>query len=148
LYDSIVKLSPDGRVLERREFTFGSRPGQFKTITGLAADSAGNIYAADYLNNRVQKLSPSGVPLDVWRGNRVGGPGLSHPQGLTLDSRDNLYVVDSNAGRVVNRLHLGVWLRVPLRSHWHIRIPRKSDQRAAGRRRGRLQGECARRHGR
>lgn len=100
LSNTIVKLSPQGVVLGRFALSFGSGAGQVKIITGLAADASGNMYLADYLNNRVQKLSPEGEPLASWS----GGPrnaGFSHPQGLALDAQGNVYVVDSQGTRVL-----------------------------------------------
>jgi len=39
----------------------GNRTGQMHQVEGLAIDSAGNLYAADLLNHRIQKFAP-GVP--------------------------------------------------------------------------------------
>ncbi len=60
----IQKLSPTGEFLEQwgktgtfgTETSFGKDPGQFARPTGLALDSKGNLYVADQLNNRIQKL--------------------------------------------------------------------------------------------
>jgi DNA-binding beta-propeller fold protein YncE len=101
LYDSILKLAPNGTIIRRFEFTYGSAPGQFKAIAGIAADAAGNMYVADFLNSRIQKLSPAGVPLAAWRGNGGNGTGISYPEAVTLDAHGNLYVLDSDAGRVL-----------------------------------------------
>ncbi|MCX6021356.1 MAG: TIGR03663 family protein [Chloroflexi bacterium] len=38
----------------------GSGPGAFEAPKGVALDAAGNIYVADSLNSRVQKLDPTG----------------------------------------------------------------------------------------
>jgi hypothetical protein len=71
---------------------------------GVAVDSQGNIYMADYGggrgNGRIQKLSPSGQPLAQW-GYRGSGSGqFSSPWGVTLDSQGNIYVADSNNSRI------------------------------------------------
>src|SRR6185312_7651706 len=39
----------------------GSGNGQFNDTSGIAIDSSGNIYVADYSNNRVQKFNSAGV---------------------------------------------------------------------------------------
>jgi tripartite motif-containing protein 71 len=37
----------------------GSGDGQFNFTEGIAVDSSGNVYVADYGNNRIQVFSPS-----------------------------------------------------------------------------------------
>ena len=38
----------------------GDKPGRFNEPSGICVDSAGNIYAADTVNGRIQKFSPDG----------------------------------------------------------------------------------------
>jgi len=52
----------------------GSAAGQFLTPEGITVDTRGNVYVAetdsvsqDSCNCRVQKLSPTGKPLAVWK---------------------------------------------------------------------------------
>ncbi|MFO1500688.1 MAG: chitobiase/beta-hexosaminidase C-terminal domain-containing protein [Verrucomicrobiota bacterium] len=78
----------------------GSTPGfadavgtaaQFNAPAGLAADSAGNVYVADLLNNRVRKLDTA---------NRVTtlASGFLRPSGVTVDKALNIiYVADTGA---------------------------------------------------
>jgi uncharacterized protein (TIGR03437 family) len=76
---------------------------------GMAADSAGNVYVADFQNHRVRRISPSGAIQTVAgtgqpgvRGD--GGPAttaeLNHPLGLATDPQGNLYIADSTNHRV------------------------------------------------
>ena len=68
---------------------------------GLAVDSAGNLYIADSANNRVRRVSPSGVIATV-AGNGTpgysgdGGPAadaeLNSPTDLAIDGSGNLYI--------------------------------------------------------
>jgi DNA-binding beta-propeller fold protein YncE len=95
----ILKLSQTGRVLARWG-RYGTRPGEFNEPAGIAVDSHGNVYVADFGNDRIQKLSSSGRVLAVW-----GSPGTSRgqfdlPLGLTVDSQDNVYVADYLNNRV------------------------------------------------
>lgn len=68
---TIEKLSATGQVLLRFGGT-GTAPGKFDlgsdvTIACLEVDAAGNIYADDPENNRIQKFSPTGQVLAVWK---------------------------------------------------------------------------------
>jgi sugar lactone lactonase YvrE len=62
---------------------------QFNSPAGLAADSAGNIYVADLLNNMVRKIDPANNVSTV-------AIGFSRPTSVTVDNANNLiYVADT-----------------------------------------------------
>lgn len=42
---------------------FGSGPGQFKNAASVDVDASGRVYVADYMNDRIQVLSPEGNHL-------------------------------------------------------------------------------------
>lgn len=77
--------------------------------TGLAFDSAGNLYIADTDNNIVREVSVDGVVTTV-AGNGVegfagdGGPAagaqLDTPTGIAVDSSGNLYIADAHNNRI------------------------------------------------
>lgn len=54
----------------------GAGPGKFAGIWGVSTDSAGNIYAADTGNRRIQKLAPDGGFVMEWTS--YGGVALAH----------------------------------------------------------------------
>lgn len=69
-----------------------------------AVDSQGNIYFADFGNNRVRKIDPNGVTTTVAGNGIVGytgdnGPAasatLNYPSGVALDVVGNLYIADT-----------------------------------------------------
>jgi sugar lactone lactonase YvrE len=75
----------------------------------LAVDGSGNVFIADTGNNRVRKVSASGV-ISSLAGTGVagfsgeGGPAanaqLQNPQGVAVDHSGNLFIVDANDYRV------------------------------------------------
>ncbi len=78
--------------------------------SGLAVAASGAIYIADKYNLQIRKVS-SGIISTVAGIGTFGsgffgdnGPavlaGLSHPYGVTVDSKNNLFIADSEANRV------------------------------------------------
>jgi uncharacterized protein (TIGR03437 family) len=76
--------------------------------TGVAVDSAGNLYIADTGNSRVRKVS-NGVITTVAGNGGYGFSGdnvpaasaqLFNPEGVAVDSAGNLYIADSRDNRI------------------------------------------------
>ena len=78
---------PSQRVLP---FTGLNLPG------GVAVDPPGNVYVADYGNDRVVKLSAGTLDQDV-----LPFTDLVKPAGVAVDSAGNVYVADSGNRRVM-----------------------------------------------
>ena len=78
---------------------------QLNLPVGVAVDSSGNLYIADFGNSRVRKVSASGATIGTVAGNGSagysgdGGPAvkaqLTGPQGVAVDSAGNLYIADT-----------------------------------------------------
>jgi sugar lactone lactonase YvrE len=77
----------------------GRDNGQFITPAGIALDSAGNIWVADFNNNRIQKFSGSGSYLQQFGNNGRGQ--TDHPAGVAIDSSGNVWVADTLKCRIV-----------------------------------------------
>jgi trimeric autotransporter adhesin len=77
---------------------------------GVTVDSAGNLYIADIVNNRIRIVSAATGTITTIAGNGTagfsgdGGPAtsaeLNNPDGVTLDSAGNLYIADSANERI------------------------------------------------
>jgi sugar lactone lactonase YvrE len=100
----VVKLSQDGVVLGTFG-SYGTRPGQIISPTGVAVDHSGNIYVADGTLNRITKFSPRGKFLTKWKGG-----GFSTPGGEAFDPHGHLWVTDLYNNRVVEYSTSGKYL--------------------------------------
>jgi sugar lactone lactonase YvrE len=95
----ILVYSPTGQPLAEIGQRAGPGLGTFYGVTGLAADSQGNIWVSD-LTHWLRKFSPSGQEL--FRVNdRPVTMNLDIPASLAIDPDDNLYAVDALNSRLL-----------------------------------------------
>ncbi len=78
----------------------GTGNGQFSDPEGIAIDSAGNVYVAEYYNNRIQKFSSDGTFITSWGSEGTGNGQFSSPYDVAIDSAGNVYVADSDNNRI------------------------------------------------
>ena len=76
---------------------------QLATPQGIAVDSAGNLFIADYYNNRIREVSGGVITTVVGNGTLgfadnvpAAGPVLYEPNGIAVDSAGNLYIADGS----------------------------------------------------
>ena len=105
----VQRFSPSGRFLGQWG-SFGSGPGQFGAVDGLAVDAAGDVFVLDSTHARVERFTASGRLLGEWGrpGRSLGefdfGPGFGPdkpPGGGLAVGGGFVYVSDSAASRIV-----------------------------------------------
>ena len=112
----VVKISPNGTltVVAGNGIKTFSGDGGLATSArlweprGVAADTSGNIYIADTLNQRIRKVIPNGTISTIAgvgaQSYGDGGPAtsaaLNHPQGVVADGAGNFYIADTRNHRV------------------------------------------------
>ena len=110
---SIRKISADGRVTTlagNGKFSFSDGVGKNATFNapgGIAFDAAGNLYVADYLNNCIRRVSPSGkvrkIAGDRAKGFADGDPEEArfyYPFGIAVSATGAIYVGDHYNHRI------------------------------------------------
>lgn len=72
----------------------------FNTPTGLALDSKGVLYVADYNNHTIRKITLSDGVVTSYLGSLNQPTLLGSPIAITFDANDNLYIADAT-GRIL-----------------------------------------------
>jgi len=113
----IRKVAPNGIITTiagtgTSGFSGDGGPGtaaQLSFPTDVAADGLGNVWIADSANNRIRKLTSSGVISTIAGAGAMGFGGdggaavsaqLSRPFSIALDGGGNLLIADTNNSRV------------------------------------------------
>ncbi len=116
----IRKVTPDGKIstIAGTGEGFGGFGGdggpataaQLNGQVGLAVDTAGNLFVADRLNNRIRRIDAiTGVITTVAGSGLVGNGGdsgpatqaeLNLPTGIAVDGAGNLYIADTGNQRI------------------------------------------------
>lgn len=73
----------------------GPGNGQFADPKNMAIDGEGNIYVADTLNHRIQKLDAAGRFVLAFGSQGEGDGQFNEPWGIAVDKDGNVYVADT-----------------------------------------------------
>jgi hypothetical protein len=76
----------------------------------VAVDRGGNIYVAETVNNRVQKLDSSGTVVAIFGSQGSGDGQFNSPNGVAVDEYGNLYVADTGNNRIQKLAPSGAFL--------------------------------------
>lgn len=110
---SVRKISRDGRVATlagNGKFSFADGVGRnavFNAPGGIAIDTHGNLFVADYLNNCIRKIGPDGqvrkIAGNLKKGFADGAPAQArfyYPFGIAVDHAGVVYVGDQFNHRI------------------------------------------------
>jgi gliding motility-associated-like protein len=108
-YNNRIQKFPPGSDINTNAVTVAGGNGsgfaanQFSDPSAVYVDAAGNIYVADFFNNRIQKWAPGAVSgITIAGGNGAGSAAnqFSNPLDVFVDKNGNVYVADELNNRI------------------------------------------------
>ncbi len=91
-----VKTEPapvvNDNIIENSNFVYEN----ISSPTGIATDSRGNLYVADFADNLIYKIGKDGKKLVFIKNTKIDGP-----IGLSIDAEDNIYIANYNKDNVI-----------------------------------------------
>ncbi|MDX6534245.1 MAG: tripartite motif-containing protein 71 [Gaiellales bacterium] len=109
--NSVSVFSPSGNLLRKIQTPVGRLKAQLNGPRDADTDSKGNIYVANYANDRMTKFSFTGNWILNWGKKGTGKGEFGRPYGVTVGYRDRIYVADSNNNRIQKFGAGGKWLK-------------------------------------
>jgi hypothetical protein len=92
--NGVTQINPNGTIVTKLAIPSADGDG----IADVEVDGLGNIWATNFDNNTLVKLSASGTPAFGTTG--VGGGGLTSPQGIAFDAQNNVWIANANGTSV------------------------------------------------
>jgi streptogramin lyase len=91
----VYHYSANGTYLETLNCNFGG------TTTGMAFDSAGNLYVTELSNAYITEFAGPGDPHTILNRIYSGNPGALWPESIVFDAAGNFYVGHANGSRLI-----------------------------------------------
>ncbi len=79
----------------------GSGNSEFDTVTGVAVDSANNLYVVDSGNKKIKKFDSTGVYIKTFETQALNITTYSSPSKLAVDIDSKVYVSDSATNKIL-----------------------------------------------
>ncbi|HEU5062880.1 MAG TPA: DUF6531 domain-containing protein [Solirubrobacterales bacterium] len=99
--ESSERQATEGTPLFHSAFgSFGAGDSQFNTPTDVAIGPEGDLWVADYANNRVQHLNPAGEYVGQFGSLGSAAGKLNNPASIAIDAEGNLWVADKGNSRI------------------------------------------------
>ena len=94
--DAIIETKPKKTATTGKTFAGNFYYEDLPSPTGIAVDEVGYLYVADYSDNTIFRITPTGEKIVYLK-----SPQLDGPIGLALDSSENLYIANYNNNTVL-----------------------------------------------
>jgi len=101
----IQVFGPDGTFLRKwggpfARGIYGPFNGWFTAVTSIAVDSQGNLFAADFYNNRIQKFAADGTFLTTFGAKGSGPAQFNHVSAVAVADDGTVFALDFGNNRV------------------------------------------------
>ena len=90
--------------------SYGSGDGQFSVPAGVAVDTLGDVYVADFSNHRIQKFTSTGTFITKWGSSGSGDGQFRYPRDVAVDASGNVYVAEYDNFRIQKFTSTGAFL--------------------------------------
>ena len=98
--NTVAEWTTTGNLVGQIAAPLGRGNGQLDEPRDADTDSHGDIYVADFANNRMAKFGPGGKWLRNWGTKGSANGRFARPYGVAVDATDHVYVADSNNERI------------------------------------------------
>jgi DNA-binding beta-propeller fold protein YncE len=109
--NTISLFTPTGTLIRQYKAALGNANGQLNAPRDAATDSSGDIYVADFANNRMVEFSPTFTFIRAWGSKGTAAGQFNRPYGVALDAANNVYVADSDNERIEEFTSTGTFIR-------------------------------------